>query len=151
MFQSSCGSTWLLVLHKDYLHQGRIKIYSSRLQPETMPMNLLLHRIISLMREQKQLYSPISDDLAGIHLRPPESVVTGSFNIPSSGQRYEYFLPLYIFWKHTHICAHTHTVVNSSHFQKVIKKKIPKHSFLNILHLGFIENRESKGYSLQNL
>ena len=58
---------------------------------------------------------------------------------------------IYLLETHTHMRAHTHTVVNSSHFQKVIKKKIPKHSFLNILHLGFIENRESKGYGLQNL
>lgn len=119
MFQSSCGSTWLLVLHKDCLHQRRIKIYSSWLQPETMPMNLLLHRIISLMREQKQFYCSISGDLAGTQLHPPESVATGSFNIPSRGQQYEYFPPFYSFWTQTH----THT---GSHFQKVREKKNPQ-------------------------
>lgn len=74
MFQGSCGSTWLLVLHKDYPYQGRIKIYSSWLEPETMPINLLLYCIISLIREQKWFYSPISGELAGIHLDPLESV-----------------------------------------------------------------------------
>lgn len=133
MFQSSCGSTWLLVLHKDCLHQRRIKIYSSWLQTETMPMNLLLHRIISLMREQKQFYCSISGDLAGTQLHPPESVATGSFNIPSRGQQYAYFPPFYSFWTHTHGLS----------LSKSKRKKNPKHSFLNILHLYFIENIES--------
>lgn len=74
MFQGSCDSTWILVLRKDYLHQGRIKIYSSWLEPETRPINLLLHCIISLMREQRQFYSPIYGELSGIHLHLLESV-----------------------------------------------------------------------------
>lgn len=73
-FKAAVLALPILVLRKDYLHQGRIKIYSSRLEPETRPINLLLHCIISLMREQRQAYSPIYGELAGIHLHPLESV-----------------------------------------------------------------------------
>lgn len=54
MFQGSCASTWILVLRKDYLHQEESRFIPSRLEPETRPINLLLHCIISLMREQRQ-------------------------------------------------------------------------------------------------
>ena len=105
MFQRSCDSTWILVLHKDCLHQGRIKIYSSRLEPETRPINLLLHSIISVMREQRQFYSPIYGELVGIYPHPLDSA-WGSSNIPPSGQQHECFLlPFYTLYK----CTHTHT------------------------------------------
>lgn len=39
-----------------------------------MPVNLLLHFIISLKNEHKQFSSSISGELSGIHLHPPESV-----------------------------------------------------------------------------
>lgn len=110
MFQGSCGSTWLLVLHKDYPYQGRIKIYSSWLEPETMPINLLLYCIISLIREQKWFYSPISGELAGIHLDPLESVWQDHSTFPRVASSLSAFC---IFYKcacisHTHI-KHTNT------------------------------------------
>lgn len=111
MFQGSCDSTWILVLRKDYLHQGRIKIYSSWLEPETRPINLLLHCIISLMREQRQVYSPIYGELAGIHLHPLESVRQNHPAFPQVGSSMSAFFCLSILSikARTHILnAHTH-------------------------------------------
>lgn len=112
MFQGSCDSTWILVLCKDYLHQGRIKIYSSRLEPETRPINLLLHCIISLMREQRQVYSPIYGELAGTHLHPLESVWQDHPAFPRVGSSMSAFFCLSIKARthilNAHIHAHTH-------------------------------------------
>lgn len=115
MFQGSCDSTWILVLRKDYLHQGRIKIYSSRLEPETRPINLLLHCIISLMREQRQVYSPIYGELAGTHLHPLESVWQDHPAFPRVGSSMSAFFCLSILSikarthiLNAHIHAHTH-------------------------------------------
>lgn len=118
MFQGSCDSTWILVLRKDYLHQGRIKIYSSRLEPETRPINLLLHCIISLMREWEQVYSPIYGELAGIHLHPLESVWQDHPTFPQVGSSMSAFFCLSILSikalthiLNAHIHAHTHALI----------------------------------------
>ena len=112
MFQGSCDSTWILVLRKDYLHQGRIKIYSSWLEPETRPINLLLHCIISLMREQRQFYSPIYGKLSGIHLHLLESVWQDHPTSPQVGSSMSAFFCLSILsikaCTHTHIHDHIH-------------------------------------------
>lgn len=72
--------------------------------PETMPVNLLLHCIISLKREQKQFSSPISGELAGIHLHPPESVWQdhSTFSWVASSMR---TLPLSV------VSGNTHTIL----------------------------------------
>ena len=113
MFQHSCDSTWILVLRKDYLHQGRIKIYSSRLEPETKPINLLLHSIISVMREQRQFYSPIYGELVGIYLHPLDSVWQDHPTFPQVGSSMSAFFCLSILSinarTHTHTLTQTHT------------------------------------------
>ena len=109
MFQGSCDSTWILVLRKDYLHQGRIKIYSSWLEPETRPINLLLHCIISLMREQRQFYSPVYGELSGIHLHLLESVWQDHPTSPQVGSSMSAFFCLSILSIKARTHTHTHT------------------------------------------
>lgn len=107
---------------KDNLHQERMKIYSSQLGPEIMPMNLSLHYIIFLKREQKQFYSPISGQLAGIHL---------DILLHQCDRKNHSIFPLVSSSMSTHslsvfpaIHTHTHTHYEYSfHAQKVIEKK----------------------------